>query len=141
MIHMHFFYSGIPTRRGSISVKKMNSTSSTATTASVSSPDRSLTASPTKSRSSVSMNNNSTVLAASPSSNSNFNLTKILTCIFLLVKNLKQLKKHLFNCIYNFQKRLIHVKKWTIMLNKMNYWLILKRFNHIDVINTGGEKL
>jgi len=51
--------SGIPTRRGSISVKKMNSTSSTATTASVSSPDRSLTASPTKSRSSVSMNNNS----------------------------------------------------------------------------------
>jgi len=61
--------SGIPTRRGSISVKKMNSTSSTATTASVSSPDRSLTASPTKSRSSVSMNNNSTVLAASPSSN------------------------------------------------------------------------
>ena len=51
--------SGIPTRRAHFSVKKMNSTSSTATTASVSSPDRSLTASPTKSRSSVSMNNNS----------------------------------------------------------------------------------
>ena len=46
--------SGIPTPR---SLKKGNSTSSTATT--MSSPDRSLTASPAKSRSTVSMNNNS----------------------------------------------------------------------------------
>ena len=57
-------HSGIPTFRG---FKKTNSTSSTATT--MSSPDRSLTASPTKSRSTVSMNNNSgSSLEASSSS-------------------------------------------------------------------------
>ena len=55
-------HSGIPTPRG---FKKMNSTSSTATT--MSSPDRSLTASPTKSRSTVSMNNNSGLEASSSS--------------------------------------------------------------------------
>ena len=49
----------------------MNSTSSTATTASVSSPDRSLTASPTKSRSSVSMNNNSPAAPSHGKSNIN----------------------------------------------------------------------
>ena len=50
--------SRIPMRRGSMTVRKTNSTSSTATTASVSSPDRSLTASPIKSQSVMSVNNN-----------------------------------------------------------------------------------
>ena len=55
-------------------------------------------------------------------------------------ESIKYQEKHSFNYFDNLQKRLIHAKKWTIMFNKMNYWLLFKRFNHIDMINTGGKK-
>ena len=38
------------------------------------------------------------------------------------------------------QKRLISPKKETIIINKMNFWQLLREFNHIDMINDGGKK-
>ena len=42
--------------------------------------------------------------------------------------------------IDNTQKRLITPKKETIIINKMNFWQLLREFNHIDMINDGGKK-
>ena len=46
----------------------------------------------------------------------------------------------LFILIDNTQKRLISPKKETIIINKMNFWQLLREFNHIDMINDGGKK-
>jgi len=45
-----------------------------------------------------------------------------------------------FYFIDNPQKRLIPPKKETIIINKMNFWQLIKEFNHIDMINDGGKK-
>jgi len=46
----------------------------------------------------------------------------------------------IFYLIDNAQKRLISPKKETIIINKMNFWQLLRKFNHIDMINDGGKK-
>ena len=49
-------------------------------------------------------------------------------------------KLNIFYLIDNTQKRLISPKKETIIVNKMNFWQLLREFNHIDMINDGGKK-
>ena len=49
-------------------------------------------------------------------------------------------KLNIIYLIDNTQKRLISPKKETIIINKMNFWQLLREFNHIDMINDGGKK-
>ena len=49
-------------------------------------------------------------------------------------------KLNIIYLIDNAQKRLISPKKETIIINKMNFWQLLRKFNHIDMINDGGKK-
>ena len=49
-------------------------------------------------------------------------------------------KLNIIYLIDNTQKRLISPKKETIIINKMNFWQLLRKFNHIDMINDGGKK-
>ena len=49
-------------------------------------------------------------------------------------------KLNIIYLIDNAQKRLISPKKETIIINKMNFWQLLREFNHIDMINDGGKK-
>ena len=50
------------------------------------------------------------------------------------------MKLNIIYLINNAQKRLIPPKKETIIINKMNFWQLIKEFNHIDMIKDGGKK-